>query len=145
MTSSQIKVAVKAMMDFAPAMMRCGEIVQSAEEAEARLAETATRQAAIEGELERRQQRVLAADQEARKLEATVANKRRDAEVELAQLERQVNGARTMLASTEEAIRTAQDLHQATLAKQQKELSVGQGKLDSLKREMRAIHERMAV
>lgn len=145
MTSSQIKVAVKAMMDFAPAMMRCAEIVQSAEEAEARLAETATRQAAVDADLATRHQKCAECEQQVRKLDAQVAAKRQEVEREVTQLTRQTDGARAELATVTEAIRVAKESHQAILAKQQKEQTVEHEKLASLKRELRSVHDRIAV
>lgn len=122
MTSADIKRMVKHTMEFAPALLRCAEIVEAAEEAERGIASKDKVIADIRSEVNALVKLKKEAADELTTAKMHVEQAKKDTAQEKADLSAGLKAAREKLKIAEDALKHTQDEHANTLAANKQEL-----------------------
>ena len=122
MTSAQMKAAFKIMQDFAPAIMKAAEILESAEQAESILAEHKKAMAAVDQDCASCVSQKASLDAELAALRAEVERAKADTAEEKARLAETLKATKDKLKAATEALDATQKDHANTLAAHKQEL-----------------------
>ena len=122
MTSADIKRMVKHTMEFAPALLRCAEIVEAAEAAERGIASKDTVITEIRKEVDALLSQKKQAADELVTAQAQVEQAKKDTAQEKADLSAGLKDARDKLKTAQVALKATQDEHANTIAANKHEL-----------------------
>ena len=136
MTSADIKRMVKHTMEFAPALLRCAEIVEAAEAAERGIASKDTVITEIRKEVDALLSQKKQAADELVTAQAQVEQAKKDTAQEKADLSAGLNDARDKLKTAQVALKATQDEHSNTIAGNKQELDGLNIVLDQKRKEL---------
>lgn len=136
MTSADIKRMVKHTMEFAPALLRCAEIVEAAEEAERGIASKDKVIADIRSEVDALLSQKKQAADELTTAKMQVEQAQKDAAQEKADLSAGLKAAREKLKIAEDALKHTQDEHANIIAANKQELDGLNIVLDQKRKEL---------
>jgi chromosome segregation ATPase len=115
LTSTEIKRLLQPMKDFAPAILRCAEIVEAAEEAERKIAGHHENCCTIETNLSALAEQHGTAQEEMAKVQQQVTERKREAQAEIDTLNISVQIVKDQLSAAQRDFETAQREQQAKL------------------------------
>ena len=136
MTSADIKRMVKHTMEFAPAVLRCAEIVEAAEEAERVIASKDKVLDDIRSEVDALLRQKKEAADELVTAHDQVKQAKKDTAQEKADLSAGLNDARDKLKTAQVALKATQDEHSNTIAGNKQELDGLNIVLDQKRKEL---------
>jgi len=136
MTSADIKRMVKHTMEFAPALLRCAEIVEAAEAAERGIASKDTVITEIRKEVDALLSQKKQAADELVTAQAQVEQAKKDTAQEKADLSAGLKDARDKLKTAQVALKATQDEHSNTIAGNKQELDGLNIVLDQKRKEL---------
>jgi chromosome segregation ATPase len=136
MTSAEIKRMLQPMKDFAPAILRCAEIVEAAEQAEGLLKEQGGAVKAAKQELAALATQTAAAQADLGACCASVAQAKLDTAAEKSALAATLKVTKEKLKLAEEALDATQKDHANTLAAHKQELDGLDIVLEAKKKEL---------
>jgi chromosome segregation ATPase len=136
LTSTEIKRLLQPMKDFAPAILRCAEIVEAAEQAEALLKEQDGTVKAAKKELDSLAQRTEDAHAELGACCASVEQAKQDTADEKRTLAESLKDARAALRLAQDTIEATQKEHANLLAAHKQELDGLEIVLEAKKKEL---------
>ena len=135
-TSAQMKAAFKMMQDFAPAIMKASEILESAEQAESILAEHKKAMAQVDKDCASCVGMKASLESELADLRAQVEQAKKETAEEKAALADSLKASKAKLKTVEEALDATRNEHANTLAKNQMELDDLNGVIEAKKKEL---------
>lgn len=136
LTSTEIKRLLQPMKDFAPAILRCAEIVEAAEQAEVTLREHAPSMQAIERELQALAQQKKEAQDEVLAAKVEMDAARKSTADEKIALVKTLNETKENLKAVQAALDELTKEHANTLAAQKQELLGVEIVLEQKKKEL---------
>lgn len=136
MTSAQMKAAFKMMQDFAPAIMKATEILESAEQAESILAEHKKAMAKVDQDCAACVEQKASLDAELAALRGSVEQAKRETAEEKVALADSLKTAKAKLKEVEAALESTRNEHANVLAANQQELDGLNIVLDAKKKEL---------
>jgi chromosome segregation ATPase len=123
LTSTEIKRLLKPMEDFAPAIMRCAEIVEAAEQAEKTILNREPAITALQKEIEALKEQQKHEQEMLDSLRADVVRVTNETALEKDEIKSTIKASKEKLKAAQEALETTQKEHADLLASQQQEIA----------------------
>ncbi len=143
MNSAQIKAALKLSMDLAPAIMRAGEIVEAAEQAETVLSELAVKKKAAEDEIQSIKDQAASHRTEMEAVAKDLADAKKAAQAEKDKLNKHLGAIQEKIETANQALDKTRADHAAFMQQADAERILKQSELDGVKRELEAVLNRL--